>query len=133
MTIAAPSGQIAMALDVIRPFAESTDAHLRGNAVVALTALVDESRTDLTDDATVELVRILCAEPGGIGLDWQRRFAGISINAIGDLDAKRSDLIGLRMLEQMRDNREPIQQTAIARLILTACDHGRRLWPISWR
>ena len=133
MTIAAPSGQMAMALDVIRPFAESSDARLRGNAVVALTALVDESRTDLTDDATVELVRILCAEPGGIGLDWQRRFAGISINAIGDLDANRSDLIGLRMLEQMRDNREPIQQTAIARLILTACDHGRRLWPISWR
>ena len=78
-------------------------------------------------------MRILCAEPGGIGLDWQRRFAGISINAIGDLDAKRSSLVGTRMLEQVRDSREPAQQMAIARLILTACDHGRRLWPISWR
>jgi hypothetical protein len=133
MTTAAAQGPVAMALDVVRPFAESSDARLRGNAVVALTALVDESRTDLTDEATAELVRILCAEPGGVGLDWQRRFAGISINAIGDLDAKRSGLIGSRMLEQVRDSREPAQQMAVARLILTACDHGRRLWPISWR
>jgi hypothetical protein len=131
MTVAAP--HIAMALDVIRPFAESSDARLRGNAVVALTALVNEQGTDLTDDATIELVRILCAEPGEIGLDWQRRFAGISINAIGDLDAKRSGLIGLRMLQQVRDSSEPVKQTAIARLILTACDHGRQLWPIGWR
>jgi hypothetical protein len=133
MTAAAAPRQTALALELIRPFTESPDARLRGNAIVALSALVESTNPDLSQDARDELVRVLCAEPGGSGLDWQRRFMVISVDAIRQLGRAVSESVGRKVFESLDASREPMQQAAIARLILAACDGGRLPWSIGWR
>lgn len=133
MTAPAESGQPALALELIRPFTESDDARLRGNAVVALTALIESPDETLKNPARDELVRVLCAEPGSHDVEWQRRFTAISVNAISQLPSADRQFIGSKVLETLAKSREPSQQAAIARMILAACDRGRLPWPIGWR
>lgn len=133
MTAAAGPRQTTLALELIRPFTESPDARLRGNAIVALSALVESKNPDLSKDAREELVRVLCAEPGGSGLDWQRRFMVISVDAIRQLGRAVSESVGRKVFESLDASREPMQKAAIARLILAACDGGRLPWSVGWR
>lgn len=121
----------ALVFDLIRPFTEHDDARLRGNAVVALTALVDGGAPDLKDAALEELVQVLCAEHGGRDLDW-RRFMAICIDAIGMLKPADRESIRVKVLRNLAGSDEPAQKATIARLVLAACDEGRRLWPASW-
>jgi hypothetical protein len=72
--------------ELIAPFSESADARLRGNAVLALAALVVGKDKDLGQRAMTEIVRVMSAEPGGAGaLDWQRRFVARSLDAFARL------------------------------------------------
>lgn len=123
---------VPVVLDLIRPFTEHDDARLRGNAVIALTALIDGGGAELRSPARDELVEVLCADPGGRDLEWQRRFTAVSIDAIRQLKPEDSEAIRAKVLQNLAGSREPAQQAAIARLVLAACDQGRRLWPANW-
>jgi hypothetical protein len=135
MTAVAETAQAhhsALVLDLIRPFTEHDESRLRGNAVVALTVLVDGAGAELGRAARDELVNVLCAEPGGRDADWQRRFTAISIDAIRQLKPEDSEAIRKQVLQNLSGAREPSQEVAIARLVLAACDQGQRLWPATW-
>jgi hypothetical protein len=134
MTIAeAPAGSASAIFDLIAPFSESADARLRGNAVQALAALVGGRDKSLHQQAMDEIVRVVTAEPSGSGaLDWQRRFAARSLDALARLQPAERQLVGQRILATSSSQREPERRAAIARLSLAAMGHDRRLWTAGW-
>jgi hypothetical protein len=134
MTVAeAPEGGGSAIFELIAPFSESADARLRGNAVLALAALVGGQDKHLGQRAMTEIVRVMSAEPGGGGaLDWQRRFAARSLDALARLRPAERQWIGRQIFANLSAAREPQRRAAIAQLSLAAMEHERRFWTAGW-
>lgn len=134
MTIAdASEGGGSVIFELIAPFSESADARLRGNAVLALAALVGGQDKDLGQRAMTEIVRVMSAEPGAAGaLDWQRRFVARSLDALARLQSADRQSIGRQIFANLSAAREPQRRAAIAQLSLAAMEHDRRFWTAGW-
>jgi hypothetical protein len=128
----APTASAAAAVfDLIASFGEAADARLRGNATYAYAALARESDPQVRRRALEELVRVISADPTGLGgADWERRFASRALDAIRQLPETDRHWIGSELLVASAGS--PGQRRAVAQFLLEANEPPDRLCPLSW-
>ena len=119
--------------DLIAAFAEAADARLRGNAAHALSVLASGADVAVSERARDDLLQVLSAEPGGIGMDWQRRFVPRALDAVRQLPESHRQWICDGLLKVTNSSTtELTQRQATARLTLAGAAPSLALWNLNW-
>jgi hypothetical protein len=126
------SGASDAIIDVILPFAESSDARLRGNAMHALAALVCKSEQIVAKQAEEQLLETITSDLGSTGTEGQRRFMQRALDALGRLPNDVRLRLAGRANERLRNSTEPSERARIAGFLVAGSAAGRSLPPLSW-
>lgn len=135
-TNAMPTPHNKSMFDLLTPFAESTDARLRGNAAHAYAALVESSPhpevRERARERLIELVATGAHGSGAAGMEWERRFAERALEAFQQLPPATFDDCSQRLLDRALNTEAPEQRRTLSRFFLSLNEIAARQLRIGW-